>query len=65
MVKRKARRKIIRAQKSTCTYKQLEANRRFIHADLALKMIINCRTDESCDLKSNLGFTIHDVINPK
>ena len=28
-------------------------------------MIINCRTDESCDLKSNLGFTIHDVVNPK
>ena len=42
-----------------------QPNRRFIHADLALKIIMNCRTDESCNLKRNLGFRIHDVINTK
>ena len=26
---------------------------------------MNCRTDESCNLKRNLGFTPHDVINTK
>ena len=26
---------------------------------------MNCRTDESCDLKKNLGFKLHDVINTK
>ena len=33
--------------------------------DLALKVIMDCRTDESCNLKRNLGFTLHDVINTK
>ena len=32
---------------------------------MALKIIMNCRTDESCNLKRNLGFTLHDVINTK
>ena len=26
---------------------------------------MNCRTDESCNLIKNLGFTLHDVINTK
>ena len=26
---------------------------------------MNCRTDESCNLKRNLGFQLHDVINAK
>ena len=26
---------------------------------------MNCRTDESCNLKRNLGFTLHNVINTK
>ena len=26
---------------------------------------MNCRTDESCNFKINLGFTLHDVINTK
>ena len=26
---------------------------------------MNCRTDESCNLKWKLGFTLHDVINTK
>ena len=39
--------------------------RRFIHNDLALKIIIDCRTNKSCNLKRNLGFTLNDVINTK
>ena len=42
-----------------------QSHRRFIHSDLALKIIMDCRTDESCNLKRNLGFTLHDVINIK
>ena len=26
---------------------------------------MDCRTDESCNRKRNLGFTLHDVINTK
>ena len=26
---------------------------------------MNCRTDESCNLKKNLGFTLYDVIHTK
>ena len=33
--------------------------------DLALKIIMDCRTDESWSLKINLGFNLHDVINAK
>ena len=39
--------------------------RRFIHNKLALKLIMDCRTDESRNLEINLGFTLHDVINTK
>ena len=42
-----------------------QPNRRFFHSDLALKVIMDCRTDESCNLKRNLGFRLHDVINTK
>ena len=28
-----------------------QPNRRFLRSDLALKVIMNCRTDESCNLK--------------
>ena len=42
-----------------------QPNRRFLHIDLALKVIMDCRTDESCNLKRNLGFRLHDVINTK
>ena len=41
------------------------SNRRFLHNNLALKIIMDCRTDESCSLKRNLGFNLHDVINTK
>ena len=36
-----------------------------MRSDLALKIIINCRTDESCNLKRNLGFRLLDMINTK
>ena len=39
--------------------------RNFLHIDLVLKIINDCRTDESCNLKRNLGFKLHDVINTK
>ena len=34
-------------------------------SNFALKVIMDCRTDESCNLKRNLGFRLHDVINTK
>ena len=42
-----------------------QSNRTFIRNDLALKVIIDCRTNESYNLRRNLGFTLHDVINSK
>ena len=39
--------------------------RRFIPNDLALKIIMDYRTDQSCNFKRNPGFTLHDVINAK
>ena len=42
-----------------------QSHTKFIHNDLALKIIMNCRTNESCNLKRNLGFKLHDVINTK
>ena len=42
-----------------------QSHRKFIRNDLALKIIMDCRTDESCNLKRNLGFRLHDVINTK
>ena len=42
-----------------------QSHRRFIHVNLALKVILDCRTVESCNFKRNLGFTLHDVINTK
>ena len=40
-----------------------QRNRRFLRIDLALKIIMDCRTDESSSLKRNLGINLHDVIN--
>ena len=42
-----------------------QPKRRFIDVDFVLKVIMNSRTDESCNFKRNLGFTLHDVINTK
>ena len=42
-----------------------QPNSRFLRSDLALKVIMGCRTDESCNLKRNLGFRLHDKINTK
>ena len=52
-------------QRSELNKSTNQPNRRFIHVDLALKVIMNSRTDESCKFKRNLGFTLHDVINTK
>ena len=30
-----------------------QSNRRFLHNDLALQVIMDCRTDKSCSLKKN------------
>ena len=42
-----------------------QPNRKFLRNGLPLKVIMDHRTDESCDLKRNLGFNLHDVINDK
>ena len=81
MAKCQACRTTIKTYKYTGSYKQIrkyrkcryelidepikQSHRKFIYNDLALKIIMDCRTDESCNLKRNLGFTLHDVINPK
>ena len=43
----------------------MRTNKRFLHIDFALKIIMDCRTDESWSLKRNLGFNFHDVVNTK
>ena len=43
----------------------MNQNRRFLLIDLALKIIMDCRTDKSCSFKGNLGFKLHYVINTK
>ena len=52
-------------QRSELNESTNQPNRRFINVDLALKVIMDSRTDESCKFKRNLGFTLHDVINTK
>ena len=52
-------------QRSELNESTNQPHRRFIQVDLALKIIMNSRTDESCKFKRNLGFTLHDVINTK
>ena len=42
---KKCRSELNESKKQSC--------RRFIHNDLALKIIMDCRTDESCNLKKN------------
>ena len=42
-----------------------QPHRRLLLNDLGLKTIMNCRTDESCNLKKNLGFTLYGMINTK
>ena len=42
-----------------------QPNRRFLQSDLALKIIMNCRTDKSCSLTKKLGFKLRDEINTK
>ena len=42
-----------------------QSDRRFLHINLALKIIMNCRIDRSCNLRKNLWFKLYDVINTK
>ena len=43
-----------------------QSYRRFIHNDLALKIIMDCRTDESCNFFfKKIEFKLHDVVNTK
>ena len=42
-----------------------QPNRIFLRNDLALKVIMDHRTEESCNLKGNLGFSLRDGINTK
>ena len=37
---------------------KMQPNRRFLRTGLALKVITDHRTDESCNLKKNLGFRL-------
>ena len=52
-----------------CRYELNESKKqsckRFIRNDLTLKIIMDCRTDESCNFKRNLGFKLNDMINTK
>ena len=51
-------------QRSELNESTNQPHRRFIQVDLALKIIMNSRTDESCKFKKKtLGFAVHDVIN--
>ena len=40
-----------------------QSNGKFLHINLALKIIIDCRTDKSCSLKKKSGFKLYDMIN--
>ena len=42
-----------------------QPNRRFLRINVALKIIMDFRTNEPCSLKRNLGFNLNDVINTK
>ena len=42
-----------------------QSHRRSISFDLALKIIMDCRIEESCNFLKKLEFRIHDVINTK
>ena len=38
------------------------SDKRFLHIDLVLKIIIDCRTDKSCSFKKNLGFKLKNKL---
>ena len=52
-------------QRSELNESTNQPHRRFIQVDLALKIIMNSRIDESCKFKKTLGFAVYDVINTK
>ena len=42
-----------------------QPNRMFLYEGLTMKIMMDCRTVESCDFTRRLGFNFHDVINTK
>ena len=42
-----------------------QPNRIFLREDLALIIIMSCKTAKSRDLEKELGYNLHDVINTK
>ena len=42
-----------------------QSDRRLLHIDLALNLIMDCRADKSCSFLKTLGFKLYDVINTK
>ena len=42
-----------------------QPNRRLLRINLVLKVLMDRRADESCNLKRNLGFNLHGLINTK
>ena len=57
--------KIYKKSRYELVDKPIKQPNRFLHINLALKIIMDCRTDKSCNLKKNLGFKLHDVIDTK
>ena len=57
--------KIYKKSRYELVDKPIKQANRFLHINLALKIIMDCRTDKSCNLKKNLGFKLHDVIDTK
>ena len=42
-----------------------QSDRRFSHINLALNIIMDCRTNKSCSFFKKVGFKLYDVINTK
>ena len=58
--------KIFKKRRFKLTNKPIkQSDRRFLHIDLALKIIMDCRTDKSCSFLKKFGFKLYDVINTK
>ena len=39
-----------------------QPNRNFLHINLALKIIVDCRTDKPCSFFKKLGFELYDML---
>ena len=43
----------------------IQLYRKFLHEQLGVTVIIDCRTTNPCKFKRKLGFNLHDVFNTK